>query len=424
MGAIRNAIAKKVISKAAPEDVKAAGRIKKIEIMTQEMGLPEYLAHQVADGEITLAQAKNMEVDQAIIRNNSEPPIAPGEFDTFEDKVAQIKARGQELKRKKEFEEDKKFFADEVAGEREAELIENLGRGYAPQYTPSVDDIERSQYQLWLKREREQEIIDNNSPDIDWKGKAAGAAAAASMFPSDDAEAGAALRLSKGLTPDLAANQIRNRLNKSQGRSGGKVVTDYVHNNTNYDRGFLSSLRSEPRGSEGYTSEVKKLAFDLLQSTDDPKVKQAVMEWVQPRMARGMGVSAVTAASGANAANAQPQEQGIIANILDKMEQFELIPDEQTRTVGLELLKRELVKAIEYSEMSAKGLWGMGRGMFGLATDEAGGDTMRAMNEVWTSPNQENLNRFGRYVEDETGSRKAGATASAIGMFADPTLAF
>jgi hypothetical protein len=349
MGAIRNAIAKKVISKAAPEDVKAAGRIKKIEIMTQEMDVPEYLAHQVADGEITLAEARNMEVDQAMIRNNSEPPIAPGEFDTFQDKVAQIVARGKKL---------------------------------------------------------------------------SGAAAAGSAAMPDDAEAGAALRLSKGLTPDLATNQIRNRLNKSQGRSGGKVVTDYVHNNTNYDRGFLSSLRSEPRGGEGYTSEVKKLAFDLLQSTDDPKVKQAVMEWVQPRMARGMGVGAVTAASGANAAEAEPKEQGVIANILDKMEQFELIPDEQTRTVGLELLKRELGKAIEYSEMSAKGLWGIGRGMFGLATDEAGGDTMQAMEEVWTSPNQENLNRFGRYVEDETGSRKAGATASAIGMFADPTLAF
>jgi len=41
---------------------------------------------------------------------------------------------------------------------------------------------------------------------------------------------------------------------------------------------------------------------------------------------------------------------------------------------------------------------------------------------VWTDPNQENLNRFGRYVEDETGSREAGAAASAIGMFTDPTM--
>lgn len=349
MGAIRNAIAKKVISKADPAEVKSAARTKKIQIMTQEMGLPEYLANQVADGDITLAQARNTEVDQLMIRDNSEPPIAPGEFDTFEDKVAQIKARGQKL---------------------------------------------------------------------------AAATAAGSAGMSDDSEAGAALRLSKGLTPDLATSQIRNRINKSQGTSGGKVVTDYVHNNTNYDRGFLSSLRDEPRGSEGYTSEVKKLAFDLLQSTDDPKVKQAVMEWVQPRMARGMGVSAVTAAGGANAANEDPGGSSPIANILSKMEQLELIPDEKTRTVGLELLKRELGKAVEWSEMSAKGLWGLGRGMFGMATDEAGGDTRQAMKEVWTDPNQENLNRFGRYVEDETGSRKAGAAASAVGMFADPTMAF
>ena len=347
MGAIRNAIAKKVINKAAPKDVKSAARAKKIEIMTEELGLPEYLAHQVADGEITLAQARNMEVDQTMLRNNSEPPIAPGEFDTFEDKVAQIKARGKKL---------------------------------------------------------------------------AGGAAAGSAVMADDSEAGAALRLSKGLTPDLATSQIRNKMNKSQGRSGGKVVGDYVHDNTNYDRGFLSSLKSEPRGGEGYTSEVKKLAFDLLQSTDDPKVKQAVMEWVQPRMARGMGVGAVTAASGANAGEAEPKEQSIIGNILDKMEQFELIPDEQTRTVGLELLKQELTKAVEHLELPAKGLWGMGRGMFGLANEEEGHDTRRAMNEVWSDPNQENLNRFGRYVEGETGSREAGAAASAVGMFTDPTM--
>lgn len=349
MGVIRNAISKRVINKAAPEDVKSAARTKKIEILTKEIGLPEYLAHKVADGEITLAQAKNMEVDQAMIRNNSEPPIAPGEFDTFQDKVAQIKARGKKL---------------------------------------------------------------------------SGGAVAGSAVMSDDSEAGP-LKLAAGLTPDLAARQLKNRLNKEKQRgiSPGNTATDFVHRNTNYDNGFLSGVNKSGEGYGGpsYISGVKEFAYELIQSTSDPAVKQAVMEWVQPRMARGMGASAVTASAGAAANDGERQERGPIANILDKMEQIELIPDKATRTVAIELLSDQLMKAINHIEMPARGLWGTARGLFGLATDEKGHDTRRAMQKVYTQPADDSLEQAGQYVLKETGSPAAAATTRTLGMLTDPT---
>jgi hypothetical protein len=149
------------------------------------------------------------------------------------------------------------------------------------------------------------------------------------------------------------------------------------------------------------------------------------MEWVQPRIARGGQVAAVTAAAGgANRAAAdegKPKEQGMIANILDKMEQFELIPDERTRAIGMELLKREVGNALATMERPAQGLWGTGRGLFGLVTGEAPHDTRRAMMEVYTQPTDQSLDRFGQYVLRETGSPAAAAALRTGGMLTDPS---
>jgi hypothetical protein len=168
-------------------------------------------------------------------------------------------------------------------------------------------------------------------------------------------------------------------------------------------------------------SGVKEFAQEIFESTDDPAVKSAIMEWARPRVARGGQVAALAGGANRAAANdGEPQEQSMIANVLDKMEQLELIPDERTRTIGMELLKRELDKAIEWTQMSAQGLWGTGRGLFGLATGEAPHDTRRAMREVYAAPPEENLERAGQYVLKETGSPAAAAATSTLGMLTDP----
>jgi len=243
---------------------------------------------------------------------------------------------------------------------------------------------------------------------------------------SEEADAGP-LRLASGLTPDIAAKQLKNRLNKERqkGISPSNTATDFVHRNTNYDNGFLSSIKKSGEGYGGpsYVSGVKEFAHELIQNTDDPAVKSAVMEWVRPRMARGAAAGAVTASARAAAGEEgqATEEQGVIASILDKMEEMELIPDRETRIIAMELLTIELGKAIEAVQMPARGLWGTARGVFGLATGEAGHDTRRAMNRVYTQDTDESLEQAGQYVLKETGSPAAAAATSTLGMLTDPT---
>lgn len=242
---------------------------------------------------------------------------------------------------------------------------------------------------------------------------------------SAGAEAGP-LKLMGSLTPDLAGRQLKNRLNKERqkGISPGNTATDYVHRNSNYDNGFLSKIKKsgEAYGGPTYVSGVKEFAQEIFESTDDPAVKSAIMEWAKPRVARGGQVAALAGGANRAAANdGEPQEQSMIASVLDKMEQLELIPDERTRTIGMEMLKREFDKAIEFTRMPAQGLWGTGRGLFGLATGEAPHDTRRAMREVYAAPPEENLERVGQYVLKETGSPAAAAATSTLGMLTDPS---
>lgn len=242
---------------------------------------------------------------------------------------------------------------------------------------------------------------------------------------SAGAEAGP-LKLMGSLTPDLAGRQLKNRLNKERqkGISPGNTATDYVHRNSNYDNGFLSKIKKsgEAYGGPTYVSGVKEFAQEIFESTDDPAVKSAIMEWAKPRVARGGQVAALAGGANRAAANdGEPQEQSMIASVLDKMEQLELIPDERTRTIGMEMLKREFDKAIEFTRMPAQGLWGTGRGLFGLATGEAPHDTRRAMREVYAAPPEENLERAGQYVLKETGSPAAAAATSTLGMLTDPS---
>ena len=259
-------------------------------------------------------------------------------------------------------------------------------------------------------------------------GALAGTVGLGALSQSEEADA-AALKLLKNMTPEMATSQIKNRLNKDRfrGVSPNKSVTDYVHNNTTYDRGFLSDIRKqgEEYGGPTYRAGVTDFAKELLASTDDPNVKSAIMDWVQPRLARGGQVAAVTAAAaGANRAAAEdetPEEQGPIGKVLTQMEKLDLIPDAGARAMAMAFLKKELASAIKHIEMPAQGLWGTARGLFGLATDEAPEDTRRAMREVYTQPTDESLERAGQYVLKETGSPAAAAATSTLGMLTDPS---
>lgn len=271
-----------------------------------------------------------------------------------------------------------------------------------------------------------------NGPNI-MGGALAGAVGLGALSQSEEADA-AALKLLKNMTPEMATSQIKNRLNKDRfkGISPNKSVTDYVHNNTTYDRGFLSDIKrsGEQYGGPTYRAGVTDFAKELLASTDDPNVKSAIMDWVQPRLARGGQVAAVTAAAaGANRAAAEDEapkekEQGSIGKVLTQMEELDLIPDAGARAMAMAFLKRELDAAIKHIEMPAQGLWGTARGLFGLATDEAPADTRRAMKEVYTQPTEQSLERAGTYVLKETGSPAAAAATSTLGMLTDPSFWF
>ena len=69
------------------------------------------------------------------------------------------------------------------------------------------------------------------------------------------------------------------------------------------------------------------------------------MDWVQPRLARGGQVAAVTAAAaGANRAAAEdetPEEQGPIGKVC-QMEKLDLIPDAGARAMAMAFSRRSL----------------------------------------------------------------------------------
>ena len=370
-----------------PEEELAATMKAKERVMTQEMEINPALAKQVNDGDIPLAEAERLSANQnRRLGTGSEQVVV-------DDNTLISSVRGADPDGIKLFE-----------------------------WKQSLPQKQRSALTM-----AEIEYKKGNPKPLAQLYRVMGvttAVGAGSALASEGAEAGP-LKLTAGLTADLAGRQLKNRLNKERQRgiSPGNTATDYVHRNSNYDNGFLSSIKKsgEAYGGPSYTSGVKEFAQELIQGTDDPAVKNAVMEWVRPRMARGAAASAVTASAGAAANDGERQEQGPIAKILDKMEQIELIPDKATRTVAMELLSKELDNAIAHIQMPAQGLWGTARGLFGAATGEESHDTRRAMNRVYTQDTDKSLQQAGEYVLKETGSPAAAASASTLGMLTDPT---
>lgn len=138
------------------------------------------------------------------------------------------------------------------------------------------------------------------------------AVGAGNALASEDAEAKPTLLLKKGLDYATAGRQIKNKINK-EGVSGGKAVERFIHEQTNYDNGFTEGARRWDKGRSGdtYVYGIKKMAYDLLQNTDDPQVKKAVMGWLQPRLQRAAIPVAGVGMSRAALANPEIKDSGM-----------------------------------------------------------------------------------------------------------------
>jgi hypothetical protein len=157
-------------------------------------------------------------------------------------------------------------------------------------------------------------------------GLLAGGLGLGALGQSEDADAMPALLFSKGIDAGLAAKQLRNKINKEnqKGISGEKSVADYIHRNSNYEKGFIDRAKKWDSGlnGEAYTTGINSLADDIIAGTDDPLVHRAVESWRESRLDAGRhnkygrgnqiaraAVAPATALGAVNAASAAPQVQ-------------------------------------------------------------------------------------------------------------------
>lgn len=141
----------------------------------------------------------------------------------------------------------------------------------------------------------------------------AAAVGASGAMASEDAEAMPSLILKKGLDFATAGRQIKNKINK-EGGADGKAVERFIHEHTNYDNGFTEGARRWDNGRNGdtYTYGIKKMAYQLLQNTEDPTVRRAVMGWLTPRLQRAAVPVAGIGMSKAALANTHIKDSGHI----------------------------------------------------------------------------------------------------------------
>jgi hypothetical protein len=223
-------------------------------------------------------------------------------------------------------------------------------------------------------------IVDKTKP----AGLLAGAAGVGALGQSDDADAGP-LKLVSGLTPDLAARQLKNRLNKERqkGISPGNTATDFIHRNTNYDNGFLSTIKKsgEEYGGPSYSSGVREFAQELYQGTEDQAVRSAISDWATPRLQRGAaGSGAGLLAAGANAEE-QPRSAAEAG--------FAPWPEYKDPNAPLPVPTGwDILDSVTgVLGMPMAGLQGIARGVYGLATGEdlttAGAEAAHMMGAEW-----------------------------------------
>ena len=266
VGTISNRVAKKVISKATPEQLERARRGAQEKVLVEEMGVNPALAKQVVDGDITVAEAELRTANQ----NNK---LGFGEQAEAVDDVGYIN----------------QVRAADPDGIKLYEIKQNL---------PDAEKNKLTMAEIAYKKGDPKPLATMyRTLGI------AGAVGAGSALASEDAEAAPALLLRKGLDATTAGRQIKNKMNR-EGTEGGRTVQDYIHKESNYDNGFTDEARRWDEGNNGptYVYGIKKMAYDLIQGTDDPQVKKAVMAWLNPRLQRAAVATGAVGMAGAAAA--------------------------------------------------------------------------------------------------------------------------
>jgi hypothetical protein len=237
---------------------------------------------------------------------------------------------------------------------------------------------------------------------------------------SEDADAGP-LKLAAGLTPDLAARQLKNRLNKERqkGISPGNTATDFVHRNTNYDNGFLSSIKKSGEGYGGpsYISGVKEFAQELWQGTDDPMVRSAISDWATPRLQRGgAAAGAGLLSAGAMASPTTPQERGFPT--------WEEVSRDPTAPLPAPTWGEAMGKAgdniMTVLDAPLSGIQGLSRVGYGLLNGENFDTAMNHGADVVNGGVEAGADRFGNWVSDVTGDDTLGFYAKWGSLLGSP----
>lgn len=262
-------------AKHTPEQELAATNRVKERVMTEEMEINPALAKQVNDGDITLAEAQRLSANQ-----NRKLGV------------------GKEQEALDDF-----TYVNTVNHNSKGTLL--------TEYKQALPDKRRAEWsdaEIAFKKGNPKPLA-----DLYKKLGVAAAVGASGAMASEDAEAMPSLILKKGLDFATASRQIKNKINK-EGGADGKAVERFIHENTNYDAGFTEGARRWDKGRNGdtYTYGIKKMAYQLLQNTDDPKVKRAVMGWLTPRLQRAAVPVAGVGMSRAALANTHIKDSGHI----------------------------------------------------------------------------------------------------------------
>jgi len=245
------------------------------------------------------------------------------------------------------------------------------------------------------------------------------AAGAASLFSSQEAEAGVALRLLRE-APE-AYNSLRKQLarDRQNGLSPMRTAEKFIHDQsmTNYDKGFNEYARKVDGTSAGdyWKSGVQGLYDEIIGAVDDPDpmVVEAMDAWLESHLGREAGSTmaqnrakarsaraagagaAATAATGAATAGESPtlgwgewptHEQPVPTSPQERgfapWSDYEPQPSYLDRVTDPETYRAAVAPWLSFfgdsynsaktaSELGGRAVQGVGRGAYGLATGES-----------------------------------------------------
>ena len=269
---VGRALSKK--AKHTPEQELAATNRVKERVMTEEMEINPALAKQVNDGDISLGEAQTRSANQNRRIGTGKEQEALDDF----------------------------TYVNTVNHNSKGTLLTEYKQGL-----PDKRRAEWTDAEIQFKKGNPKPLS-----DLYKKLGVAAAVGASGAMASEDAEAMPSLLLKKGLDFATAGRQIKNKINR-EGGADGKAVERFIHEQTNYDGGFTEGARRWDKGRSGdvYVHGIKKMAYDLLQNTDDPQVRKAIMGWLTPRLQRAAIPVAGVGMSNAALANTHVRDSGI-----------------------------------------------------------------------------------------------------------------